>query len=140
MIGCGAIFLIFRHQLIGIFTDDPVVVRYGATLLVFAAIYQFFDALYIVYNGALRGAGDTLVPAMATAGLNWSMTVGGGFLMAHYLPKFGIAGPWTIATIYGMTLGLFIFNRFRRGAWKSIHLDHDSNVENPSATLTLINP
>jgi MATE family multidrug resistance protein len=138
MLSCGVVFLTLRHQLIEVFTDEPVVVRYGATLLAFAAVYQFFDALYIVYNGALRGAGDTLVPALATAGLNWSMTVGAGFLVAHYLPRFGVAGPWTVATIYGMTLGLFIFTRFRRGAWKSIHLEHDSNVENPSATLTAV--
>jgi MATE family multidrug resistance protein len=135
MLSCGVTFFIGRHALIGLFTDDPTVLRYGATLLVFAAVYQFFDALYICYNGALRGAGDTFVPAVATAGLNWSMTVGLGYTVAKFFPRFGIAGPWTVATIYGITLGLFIWLRFRRGAWKAIHLERDSNVENASATL-----
>jgi MATE family multidrug resistance protein len=135
MLSCGLAFFVGRHALIGLFTDDATVLKYGATLLVFAAVYQFFDALYICYNGALRGAGDTFVPAVATAGLNWSMTVGLGYVAAKFFPRFGIAGPWTIATIYGITLGLFIWLRFRRGAWKGIHLERDSNVENASATL-----
>ena len=44
-------------------------------LLIFAAVYQFFDAMYIVYNGALRGAGDTFVPAVMTGVLCWGITV-----------------------------------------------------------------
>ncbi len=136
MLSCGAGFLVYRHQLIAVFTSDPVVQSYGAKMLIFAAVYQFFDALYIVYNGALRGAGDTFVPAVATAGLNWSITVGIGFLIAKYFPRFGIAGPWTAATIYGLLLGSFMWIRFKRGAWKSIHLGRHSNVQNPSATLS----
>ena len=31
----------------------------GAILMIFAAVYQLFDAMYIIYSGALRGAGDT---------------------------------------------------------------------------------
>jgi MATE family multidrug resistance protein len=138
MLSCGVMFVTLRHPLIALFTDDPVVQRYGTTLLTFAAVYQFFDALYIVYNGALRGAGDTFVPAMATAILNWSITVGCGFVLARFFPRFGIAGPWTAATIYGSILGSFIFLRFKRGAWKSIHLEDDSNVQNPSATLSAV--
>ena len=138
MLSCGLCFFFGRYALISLFTSDPVVLYDGATLLVFAAVYQFFDALYIVYNGALRGAGDTFVPAVATAGLNWTMTVGVAFWVAHYFPQFGVAGPWTSATLYGITLGIFISLRFRRGAWKMIHLERDSNVENPSARLSLV--
>src|SRR5262249_26337525 len=112
MLSCGLAFFLFRHKLIGLFTDDPTVRAYGAKLLTFAAVYQFFDALYIVYNGALRGAGDTFVPAVATAVLNWSITVGAGFCLARFFPQFGIAGPWTAATIYGTILGSFIWLRF----------------------------
>ena len=52
-------------------------------LLIFAAVYQFFDAMYIVYNGALRGAGDTLVPAVMTGVLCWGITVFGGYAVAR---------------------------------------------------------
>ena len=62
--------------------SNPVV-SIGAMMLVFAAAYQLFDCVYIVYYGALRGAGDTLVPAIVTAVLGWSITVGGGLLLAQ---------------------------------------------------------
>ena len=125
MLICAAVFLVFRNQLIHVFTDDPKVVQWGAMLLLFAAVYQIFDAIYIIYCGALRGAGDTLVPALATAGLCWLCVVGLGYAVATWLPHLGLAGPWTVATIYGVILGVFMWVRFSRGAWRSIRIDRD---------------
>jgi multidrug resistance protein, MATE family len=126
MVTCGVFFFLGRNVLIHLFTHDPQVLRIGAMLLIFAAVYQFFDALYITYNGALRGAGDTLVPAIATGVLCWGITVLGGYAIARSFPRFGPVGPWTAATIYGIILGLFIYVRFRRGAWRRIHLERAS--------------
>ena len=123
MVSCGVFFYLGRHRLMHLFTSDPEILNTGAKLLVFAAVYQFFDALYITYNGALRGAGDTLVPAVATAILCWGITVLGGYLVARRWPELGPEGPWTAATIYGVILGIFIYSRFRRGRWMSIHLE-----------------
>jgi MATE family multidrug resistance protein len=141
MLACGLAFFVARNQLISIFTSEPDVLRIGATLMIFAAIYQFFDAMYIVYNGGLRGAGDTLVPALATAGLCWSITVGIGYVIARRFPQFGAGGPWTAATIYGAILGVFMVTRFVRGKWRTIHLESqassDSNANAASATVTV---
>jgi MATE family multidrug resistance protein len=125
MMICGLLFFAGRHRLIAVFSSDSEVQRVGATLLGFAAVYQFFDALYIVYNGALRGAGDTFVPAVATVVLCWGITVLGGYAVAKLLPQFGPGGPWTVATIYGVILGGFMYSRFRAGRWKRIHLEKD---------------
>ena len=123
MVACGIFFFLGRNVLIRLFTGEPEVLQMGAVLLVFAAVYQFFDALYITYNGALRGAGDTMVPALATAILCWGITVFGGYAIARHWPQWGPKGPWTAATIYGVILGLFIYLRFRAGGWRSIHLE-----------------
>jgi MATE family multidrug resistance protein len=123
MVTCGLFFFLGRNVLIRLFTHDPQVLRTGAMLLIFAAVYQFFDALYITYNGALRGAGDTLAPALATAILCWGITVFGGYAIARHWPQWGPVGPWTAATIYGIILGLFIYLRFRAGGWRAIHLE-----------------
>ena len=119
MVACGLGLFLFRRSLIGLFTTDPAVIETGATLLVFAAVYQLCDALYIVYNGALRGAGDTLVPAVVTGVLCWTITVGVGRLIADRLPRLGPPGPWTAATAYGMIVGTFICVRFARGKWRA---------------------
>ncbi len=125
MLACGVMFFVFRHQLMSIFTDDPEVLRWGAMLLVFVAVFQVFDAMYIVYSGALRGAGDTLVPAIVTATACWAMVVGLAYAVAKWMPWAGILGPWTVATAYGMLLGVYMLVRFKRGAWRSIRIDRD---------------
>src|SRR5207249_11319256 len=130
-------FFFGRRALIGIFTHDPEVLRQGAMMMIFAAVYQLADALYISYNGALRGAGDTFVPAVALALLNWSMSVGLGLFVAKRFPQWGVAGPWTVATIYGITLSVYLYARFRRGAWTRIHLEPSDAFDTVTAPLCI---
>ena len=122
MVACGLVFLFGRHLLIGLFTRDPVIARTGALLLCFGAAYQLFDAFYIVFNGALRGAGDTLIPGLATGVFCWGITIFGGYAVARNFPRWGVAGPWTMEIIYGIVLGLFMWHRFSHGHWREIHL------------------
>jgi multidrug resistance protein, MATE family len=118
---CGTVFVLARRPLIGLFSTDPQVDRIGQMLLILAAIYEFSDALYILYSGALRGAGDTLVPTLATAGMCWSIMLGGGFYVAWRWPAW-VTGPWTIACVYGWILGAWMMGRFVRGKWERIRL------------------
>src|SRR5688500_2901346 len=131
MLLCGVLYVVFRNDLIGLFTTDREVLRIGAIVMVFAGLYQLFDAMYIVYNGALRGAGDTFVPAVATGVLCWGITVFGGYFVATRWKECGPTGPWIMATIYGAILGVYLLVRFRRGRWKQINLEKDADVETP---------
>jgi len=135
MLLCGVVFILFRDQLIGFFTHDPEVHKIGATIMVFCGIYQIFDAMYVIYSGALRGAGDTLVPAVVSNILCWSLVVGAAGAAARLKPEWGIVGPWSFATFYGSLLGVFLMIRFSRGKWMKIHLD-DSNKTRESDTFS----
>ena len=115
---CGVFFYTCRERLMRVFSDDPVVVEWGMKLLTVAAFYSFFDAMYIVYCGALRGASDTLAPAIATAVLVWSIMLGGGWLAAKHRPGWGVAGPWYVAIVYGISLGFYMLGRFVMGRWR----------------------
>lgn len=123
MLTCGAVFFAGRNVLMGIFTDNPEILRIGAVMLIYAAVYQFFDAMYVCYNGALRGAGDTLFPAVLTGVLCWGITVVGGRMIATYRPEWGPGAAWGVATTYGVLLGVFIYGRWARGAWRKISLE-----------------
>ncbi|MEO6437363.1 MAG: MATE family efflux transporter, partial [Tepidisphaeraceae bacterium] len=140
MVAMGATLWIFRHPLIGIFSNDPEIQRIGGQLMLFVALYQIFDAMFVIYVGALRGAGDTLVPAAVQAVLVWTIVVGGGALVVKFAPQFGVAGPWTLATFFGGVLGIFLLTRFQRGRWKSIRLHGDAPADSQavpqSAKLT----
>jgi MATE family multidrug resistance protein len=123
MVAAGLALFVFRHELIGLFSSDLEIHRIGGRLMLFVALYQFFDAMFVVYVGALRGAGDTLVPAAVQAALVWTIVVGGGAVVVKLWPQWGVTGPWTLASFFGACLGLFLFTRFKRGGWKSIRLE-----------------
>lgn len=122
-LSCGVGFYFFRYSAMRLFTEDPAILQAGAVLMTFAAVYLVFDTMYIIYNGGLRGAGDTFVPAVAIAGLCWTITVFGGYAVARVKPGWGVAGPWSVALTYGIILGFFMLARFLRGKWKLIRIE-----------------
>lgn len=125
MMAAGAMLALFRQPLIAIFTQDPETQRIGEMLMFFVALYQIFDAMFLVYVSALRGAGDTMVPAAVQAVLVWTIVVGGGTVVALWFPQAGVAGLWVLAMAFGAILGFYLLLRFRKGAWKEIRLHHE---------------
>ncbi|MCA9286580.1 MAG: MATE family efflux transporter [Phycisphaerales bacterium] len=136
---CGLLFVVFRHQLIAAFVGgsdlEPGqaarIVTIGGQLLVCAAIFQAFDALGIVYMGALRGAGDTVWPGIVTVVLSWVMIVGGGWLLVRLAPGLQSLGPWIAAAAYIIVLGVAMAVRFERGRWRSIRLLEEAAEGSP---------
>lgn len=121
----GAIAVVFyfgRFWLPTFFDSDLNVVLLASQVLFWAATYQVFDAFGIVYSFALRGAADTRWPAVVVIASCWSLMVGGGFLVSHAYPQFGINGPWVMCTLHISLMGLLMWLRFRRGEWKKIDL------------------
>lgn len=119
MVSVGVGLMVFGEPLIRLFTEDAEVIRIGARILIFMGAYQILDAMYAVYSGGLRGAGDTLVPSVVMIGLNWGLTVGAAYLTTVYFPEFGPGGPWTVLCVYGTLVGLFMLLRFQFGPWTS---------------------
>jgi MATE family multidrug resistance protein len=119
---------VFRTSLVGVFVGegDPAtatqVIEIGSRLMICAAVFQTFDAVGIVYTGALRGAGDTLVPGVATIVLSWGLIVGLGAWLTWRQPVLASVGPWIGASVYIVVYGLWMGFRFERGAWRRIRL------------------
>ncbi|MFM7806865.1 MAG: MATE family efflux transporter, partial [Planctomycetota bacterium] len=128
MAACGLMMALFRDSLVGVFVSDshPEVVReaisIGSRLMICAAIFQVFDAVGIVYTGALRGAGDTVVPGVATIVLSWGLIVGLGAWLVWNRPEWASVGPWVGASAYIIVYGVWMAVRFERGAWRRIRL------------------
>jgi multidrug resistance protein, MATE family len=135
MLLCAAVFIFARGPLMRQFTDDPEVIRIGGQYLICAAVYEVFDSMYIIYVSALRGAGDTLVPAVVTGISCWTVSIGGGYAVARWVPALGFAGPWMVGCIYGAFIGIFMLARFSRGGWREIRLQPASNLPEVSARL-----
>ena len=70
------------------------------SFILIAAIFQCFDALQSLANGALRGLKDTLVPMILSLGCYWLLGVGSAYFFAFHTHLKG-KGIW-----YGLTLGM----------------------------------
>ena len=131
---CGALFFVLRYPFLRLFVAMPgegggmspaqveQAVTLGATLMICAAIFQVFDAVGIVYTGALRGAGDTLYPMVLSAILGWTLIVGAGCAAIRYFPGLGSIGPWITSSLYVIVLGIVMAVRFERGRWTKLNL------------------
>ena len=129
---CGVCFVIFREPMINLFVPGDAteetraqVVRLGSQFLIATAAFQFFDGMAMVMSGALRGAGDTVFPGVATVGLSWVVIVGGGEAMVHFAPGLESLGPWIAAASYIVLLCVFLLARFLTGRWKAIKVVKD---------------
>jgi len=123
MVGTGIVMWLSRESLVGLFIEpgDPPMVRAIATeTFIFILLCQAFDALNVVFIGALRGAGDTLWPWIIQLSLAYGVGLGGSALVAHLAPGWGVDGPWTTASLYIALLGLLMWARFLGGRWKAM--------------------
>lgn len=126
---CALVFVLFRAQLIEFFIDEGTpadqrakLIAIGSSVMIAAAVFQLFDAIAITTSAALRGAGDTVWPGVATIVLSWTCIIGVGFGLVTYAPGLGSMGPWIGASLYIIMLGLLLGFRFWRGKWKTLTL------------------
>ncbi len=118
----GLCFFIFRNAIMTFWSSDNKVIETGMNILICAAIYQVFHATRTIYSGALRGAGDTLWLAIASA-LGAVVVLGlGGLAIITLFPQLGSLGPWLAATLSIIAVGLANYFRFKSNKWKQIDL------------------
>ncbi|MGI6357148.1 MAG: MATE family efflux transporter [Bacillota bacterium] len=111
-------FLIFTpRQVFGLLSNEREVIELGAKYLVLMGICQIPQQLSGLYNGALRGAGDTRAPMVISALGLWGVRLPLSYFFARNL-GYGIMGVWV-----AMTIDLYVrfglsFGRYQLGRWK----------------------
>jgi MATE family, multidrug efflux pump len=136
MMGTG--FIVFRHGLMRFWSTDEKVIAIGIQIFVFSAVFQLFDSVFHIYNGALKGAGDTMWPAVVSALGSILIVGGGGFLMVKYLPDLGAVGPWIAAILNLALIAAAIRWRFKSNHWMTIDLFKNEPIEIASGAETII--
>lgn len=119
MVCLGLVTFIFARQLIGLFTDDPEVMRVGALGLRIWALAMPGMATNQTFAGGLRGAGDTRWVFLLNAVGMWTMRVGVGALMV-FLFHLGAPGAWIGAVLDHSIRAILMWRRFAGGKWQSI--------------------
>jgi len=117
----GLLLISIPDQLLGLYSDDPRVLELGRPLLFVGAIFQIFDALAIISDGGLRGAGDTRWPMVVRFLFAWFVFLPAAWLLGMYFDG-GLTWAWVGGVLYiaGLTAALFL--RFRSGRWKQIEI------------------
>ena len=114
-------FLLGRHFLMELFTDDARVIALGGIILIIIACTTHVQTAQVVYSGCLRGAGDTKFVALSSfisigiirPGLSWILCFPCGL---------GLVGAWLGLFGDQFLRMIFCMTRFRGGRWTKIEL------------------
>lgn len=105
----GSLLVIFRYQIAGFFSLDPVVVNIGAQLLIMVGIFQLSDGLQAVGAGVLRGLTDVKKPMLYAFISYICINLPVGYLLA-FVFKMGAVGVWA-GFIFGLSIAAILFHR-----------------------------
>jgi MATE family multidrug resistance protein len=97
------------------------IIELGVILMRFVAVFCLFDALNLVYSGAIKGAGDTRFIMWAIGALSLGVMIIPVYVAIEIL-NLGIYTAWTLATIYICALGMAFMLRYRQGKWKTMRV------------------
>jgi Na+-driven multidrug efflux pump len=108
------VFLLAPSPIVGIFTEDPAVLRDATLYLQAAAVAQLAMAFENVLEGGLTGAGYTLYTMIAVVGIS-SLRVP---LAAVVAGTFGLAGIWWMLAITAMARAGAMTALWHWGGWE----------------------
>ena len=117
----GAGLIIFGHQIMLLFSNDPTIDTVGTAALRVIALSQPLQALGQVMAGSLRGAGDTRFPMFATGLSVWLIRLPFGWLFG-VLFGWGLPGVYISNVMDAAARAAANYLRFRAGGWQKIRV------------------
>jgi len=103
------------------FIGDPVVIEWAVTFIRIHAMSIPAVGVFFAIDGALRGAGDTRFPLLASLSGIYVIRLPLSALLG-FLLGFGIVGVWIPLVIEYWYRAFVISNHFRRGRWKTLRV------------------
>ncbi len=105
------LFLAFPHQLVGLLTDDQMLIAHGADYLFIIALLEVFMSWEMVIGGVFTGLGITYPTLFVTI----PFTVGripAAWFLAYYL-EMGVTGIWWAISLSSLAKGLGLLALYR---------------------------
>ena len=107
--------VLFGNGLMSLFTKDAEVIRLGNQYLTIVSLFYLFFTLMFIYNGVMRGAGDTLFPMFFSLLSLWIIRLPMAWFLSGRIGAQGIW--WAIPT--GWFIGLVLsYGYYKSGRWK----------------------
>ena len=127
MIYSALVFILFAgfpEILAGIFRPDTAESVFGSALpatvfmIRLASIYVLAEAIFVVFIGALRGAGDTFWAMFISVALHWVL-VPILYIMLK-VANSGLETAWQGVVGMFLLFSVFVYLRYRGGRWRTI--------------------
>jgi putative MATE family efflux protein len=117
MIAVSFLYFFGNEWLVGIFTNDPEVLKVGSTWIRILSYSYFVYGWWMVSVQAFNGSGDTKTPTWINVIFFWLIQIPLAWFLAIYLDK-GYHGVFWAVFVSETGVGLFTLWLFRKGKWK----------------------
>ncbi len=105
------------EHLLRLYTDNPDVIRLGASCLWCDVLLQPFKSANVILTGSLRASGDSKFPAIFGSLMMWTLGAGTALFLAFVL-DLGLVGLWLGMACDEIYRSLANLWRWRSGRWK----------------------
>lgn len=132
MSGIGLVFFFFPHYIMRIFNPpEAEVLSLGIACLRIAAVEQPFIAIAYTLAGALKGAGDTRGPFLASFIASILVRLPLIYLVVFVL-ELDVTYVWWVTALQYLVTSLIMIGRYRRTQWQQLAHKPSYAVENLS--------
>lgn len=108
---------LFRESLLGIFTDNPEIIRLGSQLLILGVFFALGQAMNLIFMGALKGTGDVHFPMIMGIIVMWGIGISSAWILGVGL-GFGVVGARTGVAIDEWVRGIAGIIRWKSRKWE----------------------
>lgn len=117
----GVLMFAFRRPLVSLYTDEAAIIAMATGVMLLVGVLQPFQSSFQIYAGALRGAGDSLYPAISLAVGILGIRPLASYLLIH-VAGWGLFGAWVALLIDQCARFFLIRARYRAGKWTHIQV------------------
>ncbi|ELK47944.1 UNVERIFIED_CONTAM: MATE family efflux transporter [Halobacillus marinus] len=122
----AVVFYFSSDILLGLFTDDPLIIASGGTLLLLSILLEPGRAFNLVVINSLRAAGDVRYPVVIGILSMWGVQVTIAWLLGLPL-SYGLIGIWIAFIVDEWLRGLLMLRRWRGRTWYKKSFVHQNN-------------
>ena len=123
MILSGGALFAFAPQMMGLFSDDKLVIALGTSVLRMVAISEPFYGVSIIIEGMLLGMGKTMMPFVCGIIGMWGVRIVGTFLCTQLL-GMGLISAWACMIAHNLLLFCLFTLYYRSGRWNPLQERH----------------
>jgi|GEM_PF-2268828 len=113
----------FRHQLIGFFSHNQLIVDIGSPLVILVAILTLIRAFSFNLHAGLKAAGDIKFGLALVMISMWGVTIPSAYIVTHFF-HVELQGIWVILIIEELIRVFFLSQRWKSQNWKKFSVVH----------------